>query len=276
VPASGADDPWAGKAPSPAQDYADARRTFRTKLVRADASPQPWQPAKLAPDARQIEFTSGDLQLNAWISKATGGSRAPAVLFLHGGFAFGADDWDMAKPFRDAGFVVMMPILRGENGSPGKFSFYFDEVDDVLAAADTLAKQPEVDASRIFITGHSAGGALAMLAAMSTTRFRAVASLSGSPDQTVHKDDVELIPFDANNAKEFDMRSPIAFATSFKCPGRLYHGSEERWLEPLVRETARRAKAGGVDVEAVSVEGDHFSMTERAIPLAIAFFAQQR
>jgi dienelactone hydrolase len=272
-----ADDPWGAKPETSAQDYAQARRSFRTKLVRAAGSPQPWEPTKLAPDAQLIEVTSGGLELMAWMSKpTTQATRAPGVLFLHGGFAFGADDWEMTKPFRDAGFVVLMPILRGENGQPGTFSFYYDEVEDVLAAADTLAAQPNVDASRIYVTGHSAGGALAMLAAMASKRFRAVASLAGSPDPTVHKDDIELIPFDPNDADEFRMRSPLEFATSFKCPARLYFGADETWLNPRAQKTARRAKRAGLDVEAIEVAGDHFSMTTPAIKLAIAFFEQQR
>jgi hypothetical protein len=34
----------------------------------------------------------------------------PAVLFVHGGFAFDRGDFAIAKPFLDAGFVVMTPI----------------------------------------------------------------------------------------------------------------------------------------------------------------------
>lgn len=59
----------------------------------------------------------------------------------------------MSQPFRDAGFIVMMPVLRSENGQPGDYSMFYDEVDDVLAAADVLARQPDVDAQRIYSQG---------------------------------------------------------------------------------------------------------------------------
>ncbi len=39
----------------------------------------------------------------------------------------------------------MMPIFRGENGQSGAFSCFYDEVDDVPAAAEYLIKQPYVD-----------------------------------------------------------------------------------------------------------------------------------
>ena len=104
----------------------------------------------------QVYFPSGDHRLRAWFNRHGESEKRPAVLFLHGGWAFGVDDWEMTQPFRDAGYVVLTPILRGENGQPGSFTMFYDEVDDVLAAADYLAKVPCVDPNRIYIAGHSA------------------------------------------------------------------------------------------------------------------------
>jgi dipeptidyl aminopeptidase/acylaminoacyl peptidase len=272
------DDPTAARPEATSQDYADARRSFRTKLLRKEASPQPWDPVAVRSDAIEIELVSEGQKLEAWLSKpgSAPAVRAPAVVFLHGGFAFGEEDWDMSRPFRDAGFVVLMPILRGENGSPGFFSLFYDEVEDVLAAAEALAKRPEVDVSRIFVAGHSAGGTLAMLAAMTSKRFRAMASLSGLPDATVLAEESDLVPFDSSDRQELRMRSPSAFPTSFKCPARLFWGEDETWLAPSTRDLARRARAAGLEVDAVPVPGDHMTMADPAIARAIAFFAQQR
>lgn len=267
----------AGCRPRQEEDYAVARRAFQTKLVREDASPQPWSHVPLPSSAQEIEFSSGGRQLRAWLSiqRNARAARAPAVLLLHGGFAFSAEDWDMTRAFRDAGFVVMTPILRGENGSPGVFSLFYDEVDDVLAAADVLAKQPTVDARRIYVSGHSVGGTLAMLAALTSQRFRAAAPLSGIADPTIVRD-WPLVPFDPEDDDELRMRSTLAFATSFKCPARLYFGEEEAALDAPTRETARLARASGLDVQAVAVPGGHVTMTTLAIPMAIAFFEQHR
>ncbi len=39
----------------------------------------------------------------------------------------------------------MIPILRGENGQPGSYTMFYDEVDDVLAASAALASLPYSD-----------------------------------------------------------------------------------------------------------------------------------
>jgi hypothetical protein len=102
-------------------------------------------------------------------------------------------------------------------------------VEDVLAAANYLIARPNVDATRLYLAGHSVGGTLVMLTAMTTDRFRAAASFSGSPDQIAwSKGQESLVPFDTGDIHEFQMRSPIAFATSFKCPVRIYYGSREK------------------------------------------------
>lgn len=268
--------------PEQQQDYAQARQQFQTKLLRQGPAPQQWQSERPPPGVRQVAYRSGDLNLRAWVSGPPPDNRQrPAVLFLHGGFAFGADDWEQTQPFRDAGFLVMTPTLRGENGLPGAYSMFYNEVDDVLAAAATLAQLPYVDSKRIYVAGHSVGGTLTMLAAMTSDRFRAAASFSGSPDQVAWTQMQPLLlqsrvaPFNRADPREFQMRSPLSFAHSFKCPARLYYGSQEQFFASSSQRTAQLAKAAGCDVEALSVVGDHGTMVEPAMRLAIAFFQQK-
>lgn len=262
--------------PEQTQDYADARKGFKTRLVRQGPAPQTWTREVPPADADEVEYTSGGLRLKAWVGRAGGPPARPAVLFLHGGFAFGAEDWDQAKPFRDAGFVVMVPMLRGENGLPGSYSMFYDEVDDVLAAADVLAKTPGVDGKRVYVAGHSAGGTLAMLSAMTSNRFRAAASFSGSPDQVAWaRGQAELVPFDPNDDREYEMRSPLAFPKSFKCPARLYYGDDEWAFAFSTSRLAEKSTAAGLDVQAVEVPGDHMTSVDPAMRQCIAFFQQK-
>jgi formylglycine-generating enzyme required for sulfatase activity len=192
---------------------------------------------------------------------------------LHGGFAFDfPDDWDVTKPYRDAGFVVLALTLRGENGQPGYFSYFYDEVDDVLAAAESLSKQPFVDPNRLYLAGHSAGGTMTLLAAMASKRFRAAAALSGCPDQMGGFRTTTGLPFDKSDPRELQLRSPMAYATSFKCPLRIYSGTKEIAFHLMSSRTAALAKGRGLDVEALQVEGNHTTMLLPAIKQSIAFF----
>jgi len=257
------------------EDLAQARAGFATELVRH--GPSPGAALATPADAEAVEYRSGTLRLRAYRSRPSAdGTRRAAVLFLHGGFAFGEGHWEMSRPFRDAGFVVMTPVLRGENGQAGDFSLFYGEVDDVLAAAEVLATSPDVDPRNIFVAGHSVGGTLAMLAAMSSRRFRAAASLSGSPDLSLYLQVSHApAPFAISSAPEIRLRSPVAYATSFKCPVRLYCGEDEFWVQSSTQRTATLAERAGLDVAAVEVPGDHFSSVPGAIRGSIAFFRRQ-
>lgn len=262
--------PAAGKSPG---GYAEARAQFRTRLQRKMAAPQEYGETVPPEGVDEISYRSGSLDLKAWVSAAKGTEPRPAMLFLHGGFSFAVEDWDQAQPYRDAGFVVLMPGLRGENGLPGQYSMFYHEVEDVLAAAEVLAGRPGVDDRRVFVAGHSVGGTLAMLAAMLSDRFRAAASFSGSPEQqSWSRGQLQLVPFDPRDAEEYRMRSPMAFASSFRCPVRLYHGIEEDFFRERTKRLAELAAAAGLDVKAVPVPGDHGSHVEEAMAQSIEFF----
>jgi dipeptidyl aminopeptidase/acylaminoacyl peptidase len=260
------------------EDYAQVRAHFRTKLLRRGPAPQEWGPVHRPAGVPEVTYHSGDLALRAWLHEPDAREvRHPAVLYLHGGWAFGEDDWEQSRPFREAGFVVLMPLLRGENGQPGSFTMFYHEVDDVLAAAGYLAGLPSVDPKRLYLAGHSAGGTHTLLAAMASDRFRAAAALSASPDRIafVRSGWQAAVPFDVSDIREFQVRSPVAYATSLKCPTRLYVGSRETGFLASTRRTALLARDRGLNVEAVVVPGDHFSSVPEALRQAILFFRQK-
>jgi dipeptidyl aminopeptidase/acylaminoacyl peptidase len=272
----------AAQKPSPLiqqdEDYAKARKEFKTKLVRKGPVPQGFRELKRPEGVSEVEYPSGELRLKAWVNQPAKDeeSKRPAVLFLHGGFSFDESDWAMPKPYRDAGYVTLTPMLRGENGQKGTFTLFYDELDDVLAAADFLAKQPYVDPKQLFVAGHSVGGTMTLLAALATDRFKAASSFSGSPDQVAFtKGRPQLVPFDPSDPREFTLRSPIAFATKFKCPVRLYYGSQEGFFDASSRRTAELAKGKGLDVEAVRVPGNHNSHVPAAMKQSIEFFKKR-
>jgi dipeptidyl aminopeptidase/acylaminoacyl peptidase len=263
-----------------AEDYAQVRKQFRTKLLREGPPPRKDPMAEPPAGVTAVEFPSGELRLKAWVNRPAGpeAPKRPAVVFLHGGFGFDKGDWDMAQPYRDAGYVVLAPMLRGENGQAGTFSLFYNEVDDALAAAEYLGKQPYVDGERLFVAGHSVGGTLALLAAQAAKRFRAAAAFSGSPDQVLYCRYAfprKNIPFDLTDPRELQVRSPLAYAASFKCPVRLYYGAPEKHFDKTSRRTAAVAKEKGLDVEAVPVEGNHMTAVPPAMKQSIVFFEKR-
>jgi hypothetical protein len=71
------------------------------------------------------------------------------------------------------------------------------------------------------------------------------------------------------------MRSPLAFPASFKCPVRIYYGSQEILFSRSSQKLADQAKKHNLDVEGIGVPGDHFSSVDAAMQQAIAFFRSQ-
>lgn len=256
------------------EDYVWARSHFHTKLLRFGPSPQSFKSISPPVGVSEVIYSPG---LKAWLFSPPGPAhRRPAVLYLHGGHAFDLGDWDATRPYRDAGFVVLAPKLRGENGQPGNFSMYYDEVDDVLAAAAYLRRLPDVDRRRVFVAGHSVGGTMTMLAVLSSKIFRAAAAFSGSPDQVLYvklaPGAKERAPFDYNNERELVMRSPLAFAAYVKCPLRIYYGSSEPQFDFTSAEMAKIAREHGQNVQVVVEEGNHNTHLARSIPASIEFF----
>ncbi len=263
------------------EDFGVARSRFKTNILRSGPPPAEWDDLITPPGAHEIIYASGTLKLKAWINAPSPSdtTKHPAVLFLHSGFELEAQDWAVTQSFRDAGYIVMIPTVRGENGQHGTFTMYYGEVDDVIEAAQLLRSQTFVDANRLFVAGHSVGGTLALLAAELYPGFAGAASISGSPDQALYlkyaKGANRNAPFDLDDPREIQLRSPLAYAGSIKCPVRLFYGTEETYYAFTAPLTAEIARAHGVDAQAVAVEGDHVSNETKSIKLALNFFQGQ-
>jgi acetyl esterase/lipase/type II secretory pathway pseudopilin PulG len=260
-------------AKPPAPDLAAERAAYATRLTSRGPAPQKWVPEPVPPDAQDVEYASGNLKLRGWLGKVPQSTqKLPAVVYCHGGFSFGADDWKQSQPFRDAGYVVFMPRLRAENGNPGFFECFYGEVDDVVAAGQYLAALDGVDASRVHVTGHSAGATVAMLAAMLPNPFASAASYDGSPDQSQFFAAPQwkaIAPFDARNDLEIRLRSPRAFAGSLRCPLYAYYSTSGPYGVPHLIVQAEAIKYAKT-CKATAVPGDHYGMVPEAIKRTLA------
>ncbi len=260
------------------EDYGDARRRFHTHLLHKGPAPEQAAPLGTPPGARRVMYPGGpegSIPLVAWISPyETTAKPKPAVLFLHGGNATGDGHWELMKPYVEAGFVVMLPSFRGENGQEGAFSGFYDETSDALAAAHYLENLPGIDRDRFFLAGHSNGGTLSLLSSM-TRKFRASVPISaGVNSWRFFNRYTEDIRFDVTDSKEFVMRSSVCFGPSLKCPTLLLRGTEERPFDRDHQLLMDRARAAGVSIEAKTLPGTHNGVVPGAVHESIRFFNQ--
>jgi dipeptidyl aminopeptidase/acylaminoacyl peptidase len=253
------------------QSLAVARQTFVTQLRVRGPAPQSYQDETPPQKVQQVEYPSGNLKLKGWLSQNSGnGGKQPAIVYLHGGWSFGADDWQDAAPFTQAGFVLFMPMLRAENGNPGVYESFLGEVDDAIAAGKFVASLPNIDPQNVFIVGHSVGGVLTTLVSMLPSPYKAAAAFDGYVDMTSWAADspAKAVPYDRENPEEVRIRNPLAFANSIQKPLQLYVG-ESRDVNQQLATNARKA---GKDCQLITVAGDHQAMVAPAVRQSIKWF----
>ena len=258
------------------QDYAEARRRFHTHLLRKMAAPEKSSALGTPPGAERVTYRGGpdgSIELVAWLSHyQPSKTLKPAVLFLHGGNATGDGHWALMKPYWEAGFVVLLPSFRGENGQNGNYSGFYDETSDALAAATYLENLPGIDRARFFIAGHSNGGTLTLLAAMSR-KFRAAAPISAGVNSWRYFNRYsEEICFDETDEREFIMRSSVCFGPSLKCPALLLRGTEERPFDADHQLFVDRALTSGFRVDKKLLPGTHNGVVPHAVEESIRLF----
>ncbi|CAM5536431.1 hypothetical protein STAFG_0540 [Streptomyces afghaniensis 772] len=132
--------------------------------------------APVAPDATAAYGDHPDQVIDFYAPRAQGGpgGPAPVVLVLHGGAWRAPYDRRHISPFADflarRGFAVASAEYRrgGDDDSvAGRWPDTFDDVAAALDALPGLVREllPQADPRRTVLTGHSAGGHLALWAA---------------------------------------------------------------------------------------------------------------
>lgn len=179
------------------------------------------------------------------------GKKHPAIVWIKGGeYQSIHDVWTRQPPendqsaaqYRDAGVVMMFPSLRGGNDNPGRKEGFYGEVEDVLAAADYLAKLPYVDPAQLYLGGHSTGGTLVALvsAAAPKGQFRAVFSF-GPTDSPEHYGK-EMCPFDMKSRLELALRAPRQWLDKTHTPTFVFEGANQPSRVEELRLMAGEAK----------------------------------
>jgi dienelactone hydrolase len=181
--------------------------------------------------------------------------RAPALLYLHGGWALADLDMLDCRPFLAAGFAVLAPAYRGENGNPGVHEMLYAELDDALAALAWLRARADVDPERVFVFGYSAGGMLAaLLALVPELGARMTGSANGIYDASIF--DQQVLPF-VDTPLERELRLLLPHIEELVHPHLACVGASDPGVAPA-RAAADRAGAAS-PFELVITPGDHDS-----------------
>ena len=250
---------------TPKQSLTEARQGFTTKIVREEEQPGP-PDTPTRGEFRLVHYRSPVGKLAAYVTvDPRDGNKHPAIVWITGGDCNSIGDvWSRrprdneqsARAFREQGIVMMFPSLRGGNGNPGRREGFLGEVDDILAATDHLAKLPYVDASRIYLGGHSTGGTMVMLVAATSDRYQAVFALG--PVAAAMQYGGELVYCDPQNEKEMSLRSPINWLHGVKSPLYVMEGERSDNWQAAEFMAARNRNA---KIRFLKVPGhDHFSV----------------
>ncbi len=242
-------------------------RGLRAPRVAALVSPQ-----AIGLPAVQVQLPGPNgKMLFAWFLPVPGESKAPAVLVMHGWGANASMMLPSAAPLLAGGFSVLLLDARCHGASDGEaFTSLPRFAQDIEAGLDWLAQQPQVDATRLAVIGHSVGAGAALLSASRRDDIRAVVSISAF----AHPKEVMLrlmashhIPYFAVGwyvlrhvqqviGMRFDDIAPVRSMGLVRCPVLLVHGESD---DMVPFDDARRLLAAGHPgrVQLLPVAGRH-------------------
>jgi dipeptidyl aminopeptidase/acylaminoacyl peptidase len=199
-----------------------------------------------APAERFTYKSVGDIEIEAWLVKPHGyepGRKYPLVLYIHGGphSAYTEGWFDEFQNLAGAGMWVLYTNPRGSSGYGGEFSNMIrnrwgdEDYLDLMKAVDIAAARPDVDASRLGVTGGSYGGFMTAWITTKTDRFKAAqtdrmivnwVSWYGTSDaQTLTEGEFLGTPWQTWDA--YINMSPIKYANKVKTPTLIVQSEED-------------------------------------------------
>jgi dienelactone hydrolase len=251
----------------PSLSYLDRLKAHSAQFKYLEPAPQEYEDAEPPFGVEVVTFTSGVMSLKAWFAlpHEPTEEKVAGVVFLHGGFSFAESDFLDATAFLDAGFALMTPMLRGENGNPGNFEMFLGEVDDAAAAVNWLATNPNIDPKQIYVFGHSVGGGLsALLALREGVPCVHTGSSGGLYSEDLFKGWSDIVPFDYGEKEERSLRVLLGNQRWLMIPHFAYIGEDDNG--PWKKETAdKEAASFSSKLKVEVIPGDHFSSLPKAI-----------
>ena len=203
-------------------------------------------------DAERIVYKSVDnLEVEGWLMKPYGyqpGKKYPVVLYIHGGphSAYGEGWFDEFQSLAGGGVFVLFTNPRGSSGTNGAFTnasrgdWGGKDYIDLMKAVDIAAARPDVDSTKMGVTGGSYGGFMTAWVTSHTNRFKAAETdrmisdwtywWGASDAQGLTNGEFFGRPWE--NQAMYDSLSPIRYVKNVKTPTLMVQ-SEEDFRTPM-------------------------------------------
>jgi len=203
-------------------------------------------------NADRFTYTSvGGLEIEGWLMKPYGyqpGKKYPLVLYIHGGPHSSYDEgwFDEFQNLAGAGMFVLFTNPRGSYGYGADFTYSTrgrwgaEDYQDLMKAVDIAAARPDVDSTRMGVTGGSYGGFMTAWITGHTDRFKAAEtdrmisnwnSWYGSTD-VQFLTEFEFFGKPWENQALYDSLSPMRFVDRVHTPTLMIQ-SEEDFRAPI-------------------------------------------
>jgi dipeptidyl aminopeptidase/acylaminoacyl peptidase len=199
-------------------------------------------------DAERFTYQSvGNREIEGWLMKPFGyrpGRKYPLVLYIHGGphSQYNEGWFDEFQNLAGAGFMVLYTNPRGSSGYGADFTYAIrgrwgdEDYQDLMKAIDLMVARPDVDSTRMGVTGGSYGGFMTGWITTKNRRFAAAQvdradmnwrSWYGGSDAAQGLTESELYgkPWEKGNI--YDAVSPIYFVHNVRTPTLIVHSEED-------------------------------------------------
>jgi uncharacterized protein len=191
-----------------------------------------------------------------WIPAAT--PEAPVWLFLHGNGSTIGDEVKRPFWFHQLGYSTFMIDYQGYGRSPGKFPRESSVYEDVEAAWNYLTQERKIPPEKIFVYGHSLGGAIAINLAL---RHPEIAGLAVEGTFTSMRHMVNhlysqflIFPVDLILNQRFNSLSKVP---SLQMPILFIHGTADRLIPAHMSQTLFDAAPEPKQLLLVAEAGHH-------------------